>query len=107
MDEEILQEIQEIKDAIGRVKPQWGGYTGRYCEGKGYASESIFIVQRHRIFWVVLLATNTFAYKEVSPEWLETFGTIITASPIIFVEYDKHHKIREWSTIQGKVVPVE
>lgn len=108
MEEEILQEVQEIQDALGQIKPQWAGYYDRHFAGKGFIAESLFIVQRHRIFWVVTLATPcTFAYKEVSAEWVEVFSTLITNSSEIFVEFDKHHKIRDWVTVQTKQLPAE
>lgn len=108
MEEEILQEVQEIQDAIARIKPEWGSFHHGKChEGKGFVTESIFVVERHRIFWVVLLNIGTFAFKEVSPEWLEIFGVVITSSPTIFVEFVRHHRIVEWAASQPKVLPID
>lgn len=107
MDEQILQETQEIQDAITKIKPEWSVYHGKHYEGKGFVKESIFVVQRHRIVWVVLLFSGTFAYKELMPEWLEVFASLVTESPRIFVEYDKYHRIKEWVATQDKVLPVE
>lgn len=107
MDEKLLQEVQEILNAIGQIKPGGVSSYGKHFAGEGFVTESLFIVQRHRIFWVVLLGIGTFAFKEVSAEWVEMFDDLVTNSPWIFVKFDRHHRIKEWVVIQPKEVPAE
>ena len=102
MEEQVL--FQEVLDSVKCCKPNCGcRFHGR--GGKGFIEDSLFIVRRHRIFWVVILRDGALAFKEVTPEWLEIFSDIITDSPNIFVEFDRCHKIVEWITHQDKVLP--
>ncbi|MHB8124420.1 MAG: hypothetical protein ACYDEJ_02045 [Desulfitobacteriaceae bacterium] len=104
MEEQVLLELQEVQDSVKCVRPDC---VIRHCPhgGKGFIEDSLFIVRRHRIIWVVILFDGAVATKEVSPEWLEIFSDIITDSPSIFVEFDRCHKIVEWITFQDKVLP--
>jgi hypothetical protein len=107
MEEQVLLEVlQEVQDSIKNVKPD---YAIRHCPqgGRGFVEDSLFVVKRHKIFWVVILFNGAIAIKEVSPEWLEIFSDIITDSPNIFVEFDRCNKIIEWITHQDKELPDE
>jgi hypothetical protein len=101
MEEQVLLEVQ---DSFKNVRPNC---SFRRCPqgGKGFVEDSLFVVKRHRIIWVVILFNGTVATKEVSPEWLEIFSDIVTDSPSVFVEFDRCHKIIEWITHQDKVLP--
>ena len=104
MDEQELELFQEVQDSIQRCRPDCGC---RPCPqgGRGFIEDSLFIVKNHKIIWAVILFDGAFAFKEVSPEFLEIFSEIIADSPSIFVEFDRCHKIVEWVTHQDKVMP--
>lgn len=94
----------EIEECVKKCKPKWI-VCPRPHGGKGFIEDSLFIVRRHKIVWVVILFDGALAYKEFSPEMLEVFSEIITESPSIFVEFDRQHKIVEWITHQDKILP--
>ncbi|WP_407312204.1 hypothetical protein [Desulfosporosinus sp. SB140] len=104
MNEQELDLFQEVQDSVQRCRPNC---ACRPCPqgGRGFIEDSLFIVKNHRIIWVVILFDGAFAFKEVSPEWLEIFSEVIMDSPSIFVEFDKCHKIVEYITHQDKVLP--
>lgn len=104
MNEEELKLFQDVQGAAQRCKPNCGC---KPCPqgGRGFIEDSLFIVRRHKIIWVVILFDGAVAFKEVSPEWLEIFAEIIMDSPSIFVEFDRCHKIVEFITHQDKVLP--
>ena len=98
-DDELLLEIQ---GCVKQCKPKWV-----FCRcpqgGKGLIEDSLFIVRRHKIFWVVQLCiTGAIAFKEVSPQFMNIFSEVIVGSTGIFVEFDRCHRITEWITIQDK-----
>ena len=98
-EDELLIEIQ---GCVKQCKPKW---VFCHCPqgGQGLIEDSIFIVRRHKIFWVVQLCkTGSIAFKEVSPQFMDIFSEIIVGSPKIFVEFDRCHRITEWITIQDK-----
>lgn len=99
-EDELLIEIQ---GCVKQCKPKWV-----FCPcpqgGRGLVEDSLFIVRRHKIFWVVQLCkTGAIAFREVSPQFMDIFSEIIVGSPRIFVEFDRCHKITEWITLQDKV----
>jgi hypothetical protein len=99
-EDELLIEIQ---GCVKQCKPKWV-----FCPcpqgGQGLIEDSLFIVRRHKIFWVVQLCrTNAIAFREVSPQFMEIFSEIIVGSPRIFVEFDRCHRITEWIALQDKV----
>lgn len=100
----LLEVLQEVQDSVKNVKPDC---AIRHCPqgGQGFVEDSLFVVKRHKIFWVVILFNGAVALKEVSPDWLEIFSDIITDSPNIFVIFDKCHKIIQWITHQDKELP--
>lgn len=104
MDEQELELFQEVHDSVRRCKPNCGC---QQCPqgGQGDVEDSLFIVKHHKIIWSVILFDGTVAFKEVTPEWLETFSEIVADSLSIFVVYDGCHKIVEWITRQVKVLP--
>lgn len=104
MDEQELGLFQEVQDSVKRCKPNCG-CTPCPQGGRGFIEDSLFIVKHHKIIWVVILFGGAVAFKEVSPEWMEIFSEVITDSPSIFVEFDRHHKIVEYITHQDKVLP--
>ncbi len=98
-EDELLVEIQ---GCVKQCKPKW---VFCHCPqgGQGLIEDSIFIVRRHKIFWVVQLCkTGAIAFREVSPQFMEIFSEVIVGSPRIFVEFDRCHRITEWITIQDK-----
>lgn len=98
-DDELLLEIQ---GCVKQCKPKW---VFCHCPhgGQGFIEDSLFIVRRHKIFWVVQLCKKgTIAFREVSPQFMDIFSEIIVGSPRIFVEFDWCHKITNWITIQDK-----
>lgn len=102
MGEQVL--FQEVVDSVKSCRPKCD--CQYHCRGgKGFIEDSLFIVRRHQIFWVVILFDGSLAFKEVTPEWMEIFSEVITDSPSIFVEFDKCHKIVEWISHQDKVLP--
>ncbi len=102
MEEQVL--FQEVADSVKCCRPKCDCRFHGRC-GKGFIEDSLFIVKRHKIVWVVILFDGSLAFKEVTPEWLGIFSDIITDSPSIFVEFDRCHKIVEWITHQDKVLP--
>jgi len=98
-EDELLLEIQ---GCVKQCKPKW---VFCHCPkgGQGFIDDSLFIVRRHKIFWVVQLCkTGAIAFREVSPQFMNIFSEIIVGSPRIFVEFDRHHKIINWMTLQDK-----
>ncbi|MDR3601832.1 MAG: hypothetical protein P4L49_15330 [Desulfosporosinus sp.] len=99
-DDELLVEIQ---GCVKQCKPKWV-----FCPcpqgGQGFIEDSLFIVRRHKIYWVVQFCkTGAIAFKEVSPQFMDIFSEIIIGSPRIYVEFDRCHRITEWITLQDKV----
>jgi len=98
-DDELLLEIQ---GCVKQCKPKW---VFCHCPqgGKGLIDDSMFIVRRHKIFWVVQLCkTGAMAFREVSSQFMDIFSEVIVGSPRIFVVFDRCHRIIEWTTIQDK-----
>ena len=98
-DDELLLEIQ---GCVKQCKPKWV-----FCPcpkgGQGLVEDSLFVVRRHKIFWVVQLCkTGVIAFREVSPQFMEIFSEVIVGATRIFVEFDRCHRIKEWITIQDK-----
>lgn len=104
MDEQELELFQEVQDSVKKCKPNCDCYP-RPNGGRGFIEDSLFIVKHHKIIWAVILFDGAFAFKEVSPEFLEIFSEIIADSPSIFVEFDRCHRIVEWVAHQDKVLP--
>jgi len=101
--------FEEILEIIKRVRPEWKMSHINDCHdknGKGFVSASVLTFFKDCYLWITFLCEpNTFAYKHVSSEWVGIYSGLIVASPSIFVEYDKHHKICGWSATQAKTCP--
>ena len=94
--------LLEIKGCVKQCKPKW---VFCHCPqgGQGLIEDSIFVVRRHKIFWVVQLCkTGAIAFREVSPQFMEIFSEVIVGATRIFVEFDRCHRIKDWITIQDK-----
>ncbi|KLU67562.1 MULTISPECIES: hypothetical protein [Desulfosporosinus] len=104
MDEQELELFQDIHDSIRKCRPNCNCVP---CPqgGLGFVEDSLFIVRNHKIIWAVILFNGAIAFKEVSPEWMQLFSVIIVNSPSIFVEFDRCHKIVEYTSHQDKVLP--
>lgn len=107
MDEENLDlSLTEISEFVEKTDPQFSARGAQACDGEGFVQESIFFVKKNQIIWIVKLSwPRTFAFKKVSPEFLEVLSEIIVDSPKIFVEFNRHHKIIAWAAIQEKLYP--
>ncbi len=97
--------LQEVEELVTKVKPQWCRKPWHRHGGKGFVEDSLFVIGHCRIIWLVILADGHVAYKLLSPEGLELYQELILDSPVIFVEYDCDHQIKEFVAAQEKVVP--
>ncbi len=109
MEEEQLS-LQEVLDLVNELKPSWAmpqdAQGMHHRGGKGFVRESIFAFHKGCGLWIALLAEcDVFAYKEVSPDWIHYFGDLLMDADMLFVEYDRHHRIREWAVFEEYEVP--
>ncbi len=108
MEEEIS--LQEILDVVNKVKPGWAmpqdAQGMHHRGGEGFVRESIFTVHRGCGLWIALLCDcDTFACKEVSPDWIHFFADLIMDADMVFVEFDRHHRIKEWAVFEEHDCP--
>lgn len=110
MEDESIR-FEDVVEVIKKVKPEWNEshlVSERHrCGGEGFVSASIFTFFKYQYLWIVFLREPpyVFAYKVIYPEWIQAYSRLITSSPIIFVEYDKSHRICGWSAAQEKTPP--
>ncbi|WP_088228104.1 hypothetical protein [Desulfosporosinus sp. FKB] len=104
MDEQELELFQDIQNSVQKCKPNCNCMP-RPQGGRGFVEDSLFIVKNHKIIWAVILFDGAVAFKDVTPEWMEIFSVAIVNSPSIFVEFDRCHKIVEYTLHQDKVLP--
>jgi len=97
---------EKMKDLIRRMKPGWNTTRGFVDGGEDFVDESIFSFSHDGNFWLVITCGGTFAWKEVSSQWVEIFSNLILQSPRVFVEFDFNHKIINWRVLQDKECPV-
>ena len=98
--------LQEVEELVAKVKPQWCRKPWHRHGGKGFVVDSLFIVGHCRVIWLVILADGHVAYRLLSLAGLDEYQALILHSPVIFVEYDCDHRIKEFVAGQEKMVPV-
>ncbi|MDH7578707.1 MAG: hypothetical protein QHH75_13035 [Bacillota bacterium] len=103
-------DLEDVSATLEKIMNQSKGLSfdfdhGKECEpGKGFVTESLFVATKRAIFWVVILKHHKFAFMRVTPEWIKAYGNIILLSPEIFVEFNRHRRIIEWTAEQDKVI---
>ncbi|MDF9408260.1 MAG: hypothetical protein A4E52_00293 [Pelotomaculum sp. PtaB.Bin013] len=99
-----VNELEEVLESIRSLRPERS--IGHYFKGgSGMVRDSFFTFKHHgHYYWVVFVCgLETFAYKRITPEWIELYSNLILLSPEVFVVWDKEHKIIEWAVEQDKV----
>jgi hypothetical protein len=97
--------VEEVFKSLSKLKPQWKLTRDIADGGSGFVSESVLTFSRSASLWIVRLYNDNFAFKKITPEWVQTFSNLILSSPYVFVVYDIHHRILEWSVEQEKFCP--
>jgi len=102
MEQQERNLLEEAKKIASQLKP---GYKTRDlldC-GSGFVEESILSFSKDSCLWVAILCvTGYFAFKEVTPQWVEAYSNLILLSPQVYVEFDINHKIIAWAVVQEK-----
>lgn len=112
MEDESIR-LEDVMEIVKKIKPEWSDdrilSEQHHCGGEGFVTASIFTFFKYCYLWIVFLSDPpyTFAFKVIYPEWIQAYSELITASPIVFVEYDKSHRICGWSAAQEKSLPFD
>lgn len=107
--------VKEVLKVIKDLRPNWNvaqassySYGHGYAHGRGFVSESILAFSEHGSFWVCLICdTEDYAYKEISPGWVDYYSNLVLTAPEIWVEFDRCHRIVKWAVMQDKVCPLD
>ncbi|OPY56180.1 MAG: hypothetical protein A4E55_02201 [Pelotomaculum sp. PtaU1.Bin035] len=96
--------LEEVSEILSKLRPQFR--MDRGCKtGNGKVGESIFAFSpKGRYYWVVIVCgTGSFAYKHITPEWIEIYSNLILLSSEVFVEWNINHYITNWAVEQDKI----
>lgn len=108
MEEVRMSSLEEVLKILGKLKPHFK-MTRHLESGSGLVSESYFTFSHsENYYWIVILCgTGTFAFKEITPEWIKFYSNLILQSPKVYVEWDINHYITDWAVGQYKVCEEE
>lgn len=101
-------DTEDIINILQECKPDWNPDCKPIdCKcGSDFVEESFFVFKDTGYFWITKLCTKRgFAFKKITADWVRFYANLILLSPVIFVEFDKKHRIIGWRVIQPKKCP--
>lgn len=99
-----------LKTILKKLKPQLNlDRHGHKDCGSGWVRESYFTFSHcGKYYWIAILcAPETFAFKQITPEWVNLYSNLLLSSPEVYIEWDRCHQITDWTVKQSKVCDLD